>query len=146
MPTPGTTALQDELGDIAFTIKEKHETTIKKTSSTIIDLSAALDTGWKSKTPDAATDMATSFNAQFMGVLMGDGLAFMNAIAVGIDKEVGLWVSSFDPITTLHKYIPTAATVEQSILALVPFESDGNKALVKKVSSVFADNFDGAQG
>lgn len=146
MPSPGTNTLKNDLGDIAFVINGKHSTVIKKTSSTITGLSIALNNGWTSATPSTLTTMANSFNLQFARKLVGDGLLFMNAIAAGIDKEVGLWVASYDPITTLHKYIPESDDLEKSIQALSPLDSDGSKALIKKVSKVFIDHFDGAVG
>lgn len=145
MPSPGASALQNELDDIAFVIHGEHSTVIKKTSSTIVSLAAAMDTGWTSATPATASTMVASFSIQFVA-LVGDGLDFMHAVAAGIDGEVALWIASFNAITSVHEYIPGASDIEDAIKALSPIESDGSNALVEKISSVFADNFDGAAG
>lgn len=142
MPSPGTSAIEDAIAGTSFEVEGTTTVTeFKAGSILVVQLGKAIDAGWTSASPANPTTMAASFAATFTN-LVGSGLAAINAIASGIDQEVALWVASFNPLTGLHTYAPTAAAIKSKILAASPVSSSGVSALAQAVADAFTSSFD----
>lgn len=144
MPSPGTSAIENAIAGTTFDV-EGETTEFKAGSLLVVQLGSAIDAGWTSSSPAAPTTMAASFAATFTN-LVGPGLVAMNAIASGIDQETAAWVASFNPLTGLHAYAPTATAIKSKILAACPVSSNGMTALAQAVADAFIDGFDPTVG
>lgn len=146
MPSPGTSAIEDAIAGTSFEVEGTTTVTeFKAGSILVVQLGKAIDAGWTSTSPALATSMVLSFALEFKN-LAGPGLASMNAIASGIDQETARWVASYNPLTSLHTYAPTAAAIKSKIIAASPVSSNGINALAQAVADAFIDGFDPTAG
>ncbi|MGR6871240.1 hypothetical protein ACU6U9_02780 [Pseudomonas sp. HK3] len=142
MPSPGTAAIESAIAGTTFQVEGTDTTTeFKAGSILVVQLSKAIDAGWTSISPALTTSMVLSFALEFTN-LVGPGLAAMNAIASGIDQETALWVASYNPLTGLHAYAPTAVSLKTKIIAASPIKSNGMNALADAITNAFIDGFD----
>ena len=145
MPSPGVPALKTALAAESFLIAGK-TVNFDEEGDTIVKLAEAMDAGWTSSSPATGTVMAAQFALKFSGYASGDGLSFLNCIAVAIDTEVAAWIASYDVNTSTHLYAVNAATIKASIIACSPISSVGVTAMATAAADAFLSGFDQAAG
>jgi hypothetical protein len=142
MPSPGASAIESAIAGTTFKVEGTDTTTeFKAGSILVVQLGKAIHAGWTSTSPALPTTMALAFALEFEN-LTGQGLASMKAIASGIDQETALWVASYNPLTGLHTYAPTAVSLKTKIIAASQIKSNGMNALSNAVATAFIDEFD----
>lgn len=141
MSSPGKDTIATALGNKTYTVEGGFKTQFKADSETIQKLASAIDAGWTSSAPSTITTMATEIASKFSNTL-GNGLAYLIALASAIDTETSKWAASFNPLTGLHTYAPTAAAIIATTLAASPIQSAGVTAMAEAVAQVFIDNFE----
>jgi hypothetical protein len=144
MPSTGKNTIAQKIGAATFLVGDK-SIEFKQDGEFVKLLSEAIDTGWISASPSVPTAMATSFAAS-LSHLQGDGLAAVQAIASGIDLETATWSASWNPLTVLHVYAPTAETINAAIMAASPVQSNGMTSLAQAVADAFMDGFEKEAG
>jgi hypothetical protein len=145
MPSPGTETIATEIGNKTYTVEGGFDVEFKTLGDTVQKLSTAINAGWTSAAPTTVTTMAITITAEFTQTA-GIGLAFLIALGTGIDAEVTNWAASFNSITSLHTYAPTALTITSAIMAASPIQSAGAIALAEVVSDIFIANFEQEAG
>jgi hypothetical protein len=141
MPSPGQSAIATILGGKTYSVEGGFDTAFKKETPFIQTLASAMDSGWTSASPTTTTTMATTFASEFADYLAGQGLTFIDCIAVGIDQETAAWAASWDTQAQVHTYAVNAASIVSRIQGCSPLWSNGAKAISEAAADAFMSGF-----
>lgn len=141
MPTIGASAIADIIGAKTFDV-DGETVQFNASGDTAQGVGAAINAGWTCAAPVVPSTMAVAFAAQFANIV-GQGLAFLMAIANGIDAEIALWVASYvpPPGPGTHAYVVSAAGIVSLIQASSPLWSAGAQALAEAAADAFMSGF-----
>lgn len=145
MPSPGKESIATEIGKKTYTVEGGFDVQFKTQSNTVQKLATAIDAGWTSSAPTTITTLANAITREFTQV-SGNGLANLIALGTGIDAEVTKWAASFNSLTSLHTYAPTAIAITTATMAASPIKSAGAIALSNVVADIFIANFEQEAG